>query len=119
MLTAVTVAFLLFLAYTAFKRPQQVPLLGWISAIWIVSNYAYLSCVYYRPLRHDLPLLLPTIFLVTLALYQFSGTRRIRNALSTTFKLFHHHGVRVRGRPEELHLNKVCCLLILAFVNSC
>ncbi len=78
LLTAVTVVFLLFVAYAAFRKPRQVPLVGWISAIWIVSNYAYLSCVYYRPLRHDLPLLLPSIFLVTLALYQLSRVQRIQ-----------------------------------------
>jgi len=78
LLTAVTVVFLLFLASIAFRKPRQVPLLGWISAIWIVSNYAYLSCVYYRPLRHDLPLLLPSIFLTTLALHQLSRAQRIQ-----------------------------------------
>lgn len=78
LLTAVTVVFLLFLAYAAFKKPRQVPLIGWISAIWIVSNYAYLSCVYYRPLRHDLPLLLPSAFLTALALYRLSRVERVQ-----------------------------------------
>ncbi len=86
--TTVAVIFLLFLAYAAFRKPRQVPLIGWISAIWIVSNYAYLSCVYYRPLRHDLPLLLPTIFLVTLALYQFSGARRIQRPEKIPFPFY-------------------------------
>ena len=77
-LTAVTVVFLLFLAYTAFKKPRQIPLLGWISGLWLVSNYAYMVFVYYRPLRHDLPLLLPSVFLATLALYQFSRAQMIQ-----------------------------------------
>jgi len=78
LLTAITVVFLLFLAWAAFRKPKQVPLVGWISAIWIVSNYAYLSCVYYRPVRHDLPLLLPSVFLATLALDRFSRMERIK-----------------------------------------
>ncbi|MDH7511320.1 MAG: glycosyltransferase family 39 protein [Clostridiales bacterium] len=88
LLTTVTVVFLLFLAYAAFRKPRQVPLLGWISAIWIVSNYAYLSCVYYRPLRHDLPLLLPSIFLTTLALYQFSRAQRIQKPEKIPFPFY-------------------------------
>ncbi len=78
LLTAITVVFLLFLAWAAFRKPRQIPLVGWISAIWIVSNYAYLSCVYYRPVRHDLPLLLPSVFLTTLALDWFSRVKRVQ-----------------------------------------
>ncbi len=88
LLTAVTVVFLLFLAYAAFKKPRQVPLLGWISGIWLVSNYAYLPFVYYRPLRHDLPLLLPSIFLATMALYQFSRAQRIRKPEKVPFPFY-------------------------------
>lgn len=75
--TTVAALFLLFLVGMILRRPRQVPLLGWISAIWIVSNYAYLSCVYYRPLRHDLPLLLPAVFLTTLAFSELWKARRI------------------------------------------
>ncbi len=88
LLTALTVVFLLFLAYMAFKKPRQVPLLGWISGIWLVSNYAYLPFVYYRPLRHDLPLLLPSIFLATMALYQFSRAQRIRKPEKIPFLFY-------------------------------
>ncbi len=76
-ITTVTAVFLLFLAYAIFRQPSRVPLLGWLSGLWIVSNYAYLSCVYYRPLRHDLPLLFPSICLTTLALHQLGRTERI------------------------------------------
>lgn len=76
--TTVTVLCVLFLAYKIFRKPRQVPLLGWISVIWLVSNYAYLSCVYYRPLRHDIPLLVASIFLTTLALEGFWRAQRIQ-----------------------------------------
>jgi 4-amino-4-deoxy-L-arabinose transferase-like glycosyltransferase len=88
LLTAMTVVFLLFLAYAAFRKPRQVPLVGWISAVWIVTNYAYLSCVYYRPLRHDLPLLLPSVILATLALYHFSRAQRIQRPEKIPFPFY-------------------------------
>lgn len=83
-----TVLFLLFLAYAVFKTPRKISLLIWVSGFWVVSNYAYLSAVYYRPLRHDLPLILPTVFLATIALFEFSKAKSIQKPEKVPFPFY-------------------------------
>jgi 4-amino-4-deoxy-L-arabinose transferase-like glycosyltransferase len=88
LITVLTMLVLLFLAYTAFRTPRKIPLLAWVTGFWIVSNYSYLSTVYYRPLRHDIPLILPTVFLATIALFEFYRARHVQKPEQTPFLFY-------------------------------
>jgi 4-amino-4-deoxy-L-arabinose transferase-like glycosyltransferase len=87
-ITCLTVLFLLFLAYAALRTPRKISLLSWIAGFWIISNYSYLTTVYYRPLRHDIPLILPTIFLAAGALFEFSKAKYIQRPEKMPFPFF-------------------------------
>lgn len=87
-LACLTVFFLLFLAYAAFRTPRKIPLVGWVSGFLIITSYPYLSVVYYRPLRHDLPLLMPAIFLAAAALYELSRARYVQKPEKIPFLFY-------------------------------
>jgi 4-amino-4-deoxy-L-arabinose transferase-like glycosyltransferase len=75
--TLLAVFFLLFLGFAALKTPRELSLPAWISGFWIVSNYPYLSTIWYRPLRHEVLLIFPAILLAIMALFEFSKARYI------------------------------------------
>jgi 4-amino-4-deoxy-L-arabinose transferase-like glycosyltransferase len=83
--TLLAVLFLLFLGYAALKTPRRISLPAWISGFWILSNYPYLSTIFYRPLRHEILLLLPASLLAAIALFEFSRAKSIHRPEKTTF----------------------------------
>jgi 4-amino-4-deoxy-L-arabinose transferase-like glycosyltransferase len=87
-ITCLAALFLLFLGYAAIRAPRNISLLTWIAGFWIISNYSYLSIVYYRPLRHNIPLILPAVFLATVALFEFWKAKYIQKPEKIPFPFY-------------------------------
>jgi 4-amino-4-deoxy-L-arabinose transferase-like glycosyltransferase len=80
--------YLPFLFSSAVKFPRKISLVTWISGFWLVSNYLYISAVYYRPWRHAVPLILPIVILAVVALYEFMQIKSIEKPKKTTILLY-------------------------------
>jgi 4-amino-4-deoxy-L-arabinose transferase-like glycosyltransferase len=87
-ITLLAVFFLLFLGYAALRTPRKISLPAWICGFWILSNYPYLSTIFYRPLRHDILLLFPAVLLAAMALFEFSRARSLHRPEKTPFLFY-------------------------------
>lgn len=70
--------YLPFLFCKAVKSPRKISLVTWIAGFWLISNYLYISVVYYRPWRHAVPLIIPIVIIAVVALYEFMQIKSIQ-----------------------------------------
>ncbi len=121
--TILALIFLPFLLYFYLRFPQKITPLFWISGLWLISNYIHYSLIYYRPMRHAIPLIFPIVVLAVGSLFEFSKAKSIEKPTRIPFffyplfflwLLFVLSGLFILGlKPMNLKSISICSILLV------